>query len=221
MNKDIHITSINVRSEAELLVADHQSGTSAYKKTPITEDSVFLTMTGFAGDTVADIKHHGGNDKAICCYNSDHLPYWKNLLGFELGTVSPFGENLSLTGENALEENVFIGDRYQLGEALVEVSEPRGPCHMIGIRHNYKPFALHCQQSGYTGFYLRTLKEGIVKKTDKLIHLSSRPEKISVMFINNIRYHDPKNKEALERLVNLKELTLEWREKLNILLQKK
>ncbi|MBD3749941.1 MAG: MOSC domain-containing protein [Sphingobacteriales bacterium] len=219
MSKDIQILSINIRGEAETLVADHQSAKTAYRKNPIEKEDIYLTETGFEGDMVQDKKHHGGNDKAICCYNADRFAYWKQELGFDLG-FSAFGENLTLCGENALEENVFIGDRYQLGEAIVEVSEPRGPCYMIGIRYNFKKFPLLCQQTGYTGFYLRTIKEGIVKKTDQLIHLSSHPEKISIIHVNQIRYHDFKNKAELERLVNLKELTLEWREKLEVLLRK-
>lgn len=217
--KDIQILSINIRGEAETLVADHQSAKTAYRKNTIKQGEIYLAATGFEGDMVQDTKHHGGNDKAICCYNADRFTYWKKELDFDL-KFSAFGENLTLTGDNALEENVFIGDRYQLGEAIVEVSEPRGPCYMIGIRYNFKGFPLLCQQTGYTGFYLRTIKEGMVKKADQLIHLSSHPEKISVMHVNQIRYHDFKNKTELERLVNLKELTLEWREKLEVLLRK-
>lgn len=219
MNKNIQILSISIKGKAEELKADHQSAETAYCKEPIQADSIFLTHTGFEGDIVVDKKHHGGNDKAICCYNADRFPYWKSELGFDLGFAA-FGENLTLTGQSALEENVFIGDRYQLGEAIVEVSEPRGPCYMIGIRYNYKPFPLLCQQTGFTGFYFRTIKEGLVKKTDQLIHLSSHPQKISVMHVNQIRYHDFGNKEELERLVNLNELTLEWREKFEVMLRK-
>ncbi len=219
MSKNISIQSINIRGEAEMLVAEHQSVKTAFRKKPITKNEIFLTMTGFEGDMVQDKKHHGGNDKAICCYNADRFAYWKGELGFDL-EASAFGENLTLSGENGWEEHVYIGDRYQLGKAVVEVSEPRGPCYIIGIRYNYKPFASYCQQNGYTGFYLRTIKEGVVKKSDKLIHLSSHPELISVMQVNQIRYHDQKNKAELERLVNLKELTLEWREKFEVLRRK-
>jgi MOSC domain-containing protein YiiM len=142
------------------------------------------------------------------------------MLGFRLPSFSAFGENLTLTGENAFEENIYIGDRYQLGEAIVEVSEPRGPCYMIGIRYNYKKFPVHLQETGYTGFYLRTIRPGKVKVTDKLIHLSSHPKHISVMKINQIRYQDPQNKEWLQKFVDLDELTLEWRERFKKMLEK-
>lgn len=217
--KDIQILSINILGSAELLIAEHQSGKSAYRKIPVSEDWIELGMTGFMGDMVNDTKNHGGNDKAICCYNSDHLLKWESELGLKLGTAA-FGENLTLCGTNANEDQVYIGDCYQLGEAIVEVSEPRGPCYMIGIRHNYKKFPLLLQQSGLTGYYLRTIKPGVVKKNDKLIHISSHPEKISVMEVNNIRYHDPENKEWLERLASLKELTLDWRERFERMLNK-
>lgn len=216
---DINIISLNVLGKAELLVSDHQSARSAYRKLPIGTDSIELGMTGFAGDMVQDTKHHGGNDKAICCYNTDHFKKWKDELGFDL-RPGAFGENLSLGGENADEQHVCIGDRYRLGEAEVEVSEPRGPCYMIGIRHNYKKFPVHLQESGLTGYYLRTIRPGLVRKTDKLIHLSSHPEKISVMDVNHVRYHDPENKEWLRRLLDLRELTSEWRERFEKLLNK-
>lgn len=208
--KDIQISSINIRGKAELLVSDHQKAMTAFRKTPIESDGINLEHTTFVGDMVKNTKYHGGNDKAICCYNSNHFIKWKKELGFDL-EAGAFGENLTLEGENAHESSVYIGDRYQLGEAIVEVSEPRGPCYMIGIRYNYKPFAEHLQTSGLTGFYLRTIKPGYVKKTDQLIHLSSHPDQISVMDVNYVRYHDSKNKEWLDRLVNLSPLTEEWR----------
>lgn len=209
--KNIRILSLNILGKPEVIVADHQSVKTAYCKIPIETESIELGMTSFAGDMVQDKKHHGGNDKAICCYNSDHFARWKNELGFNLRAAA-FGENLTLTGESALETNVYIGDRYQLGDAIVEVSEPRGPCYVIGIRYNYKQFPVHLQKTGFTGYYLRTIKPGLVKKADNLIHLSSHPEKISVMDVNHVRYHDAKNKEWIARLVNLKELSTDWRE---------
>lgn len=216
---NITILSFNIKATAELLVATHQSALTAYKKEPITSSSIFLTFTGFVGDTVVNTKYHGGNDKAICCYNADRFAHWKNTLGFNM-QAGDFGENLTLTGNAALEENVFIGDRYQLGQSVVEVSEPRGPCYMIGIRHNYKKFPQLCQQTGYTGFYLRTIQEGNVGVNDSLIKLSAHPQKVSIMEVNHTRYLNNKNKVALQRLVNLTQLTLEWREKFSLMLKK-
>lgn len=210
MTKNIQINSINILGKAELLVSDHQKAMTAFRKISIQTEGINLDYTGFVGDMVKNTKHHGGNDKAICCYNSDHFLKWKNELGFDL-EQGAFGENLTLSDENAHEQCVYIGDRYQLGEAIVEVSEPRGPCYMIGIRYNYKQFPIHLQTSGLTGFYLRTIKPGFVRKSDELVHISSHPEQISVMDVNQVRYHDPKNKEWLDRLIKLSPLTEEWR----------
>jgi MOSC domain-containing protein YiiM len=208
--KNIQITSINILGRAELLISDHQKAMTAFRKVRIESAGINLTHTGFVGDMVKNTKHHGGNDKAICCYNSDHFEKWRNELGFDL-EQGAFGENLTLSGENAHESRVYIGNRYQLGEAIVEVSEPRGPCYMIGIRYNYKKFPILLQTSGLTGFYLRTIKAGFVKNTDKLIHISSHPEQISVMDVNQVRYHNSGHKEWLERLIKLSPLTEEWR----------
>lgn len=216
--KNIDVVSYNIRGEEELLVADHQSTRTSFRKIPVTAGSLKLEHTGFEGDSVVHTEHHGGNDKAICCYSAEHFDYWEQRLGIRM-EPSAFGENLTLAGKTSLEKNVYIGDRYQLGEAIVEVSEPRGPCYIIGIRYNYKLFPVHLQETGFTGFYLRTIKPGNVKTTDGLVHLSTHPEKISVMDINHIRYHDPQNKEWLERIVNLEPLTREWRERLGRVLR--
>lgn len=110
MSKDIHIQSINLKAQAELLVADHQSVLPAYSKEPTQNEGVYLTKTGFLGDIVVNTKYHGGNDKAICCYNSDRFAYWGSTLGFNMQSGA-FGENLTLIGNEALKENVFIGNR--------------------------------------------------------------------------------------------------------------
>lgn len=108
----------------------------------------------------------------------------------------------------------------QLGESIVEVLELREPCYMINIRFNCKKLPQLCQLTDYTGFYLRTIKEGFVNNDDSLLHLSSHPKKISIMSVNHTRNHDNTNKEALLRLVNLSVLTLEWREKFIVMLNK-
>ncbi|MDB5012659.1 MAG: sulfurase, partial [Daejeonella sp.] len=193
----IHISSVNIQGTPELLVADHQSVTTSFKKLPVNYN-MELGMDGIIGDSVYHTDVHGGNDKAICCYNVDHFSFWKEKLGFDL-TNAAFGENLSLTGDGALEEHVFIGNRYQLGKAIVEVSQPRQPCYIIGVRHNYKKFAVHIQETGFTGFYLRTLTPGSFNYTDKLVPILIHPDQISVMIVNKIRYHDTENTEMLSR----------------------
>lgn len=215
---NIYISSVNIKGTSELLVSDHQTVMTSFKKIPTNTD-LQLSMEGILGDSVYHTDVHGGNDKAICCYNIDHFKFWKEKLGFNL-TNAAFGENLSLTGDNALEENVFIGNRYQLGEALIEVSQPRQPCYIIGVRHNYKKFVVHVQETGFTGFYLRTLQSGQFCSTDKLIPLFTHPDQISIMDANTVRYHDTQNKEMLRRLANLDVLSESWQEHFGIMLNK-
>lgn len=216
--KDIPVIALSICGKSEVLVADHQSTRTSFRKQPV-DHPLYLTAIGFEGDSITHSEHHGGNDKAICCYSADRFDYWKRTLGFAL-VSSAFGENLTLGGTASREEEVFIGDRYKLGEAIVEVSEPRGPCYIIGIRYNYKKFPVHLQETGYTGFYLRTIVPGRVSPEDTLVHLSSHPERISVDDVNRIRYRDQANTEWLDRLINLPELTLEWREKFAVLRSK-
>lgn len=214
----IDISSVNIKGTPELLVSDHQSVTTSFKKLPI-ETDLELGMDGIVGDSVYHTDVHGGNDKAICCYNTDHFKFWKEKVRFDLENAA-FGENLSLTGDAALEQNVFIGNRYQLGKAVVEVSQPRQPCYIIGVRHNYKKFVVHVQETGFTGFYLRTIETGRFNSKDKLIPLFTHPAQISIMDANTIRYGDTHNREMLNRLANLDVMTLSWREHFEIMLNK-
>ena len=214
----LHISSVNIQGTPELLVADHQSVTSSFNKLPVNYN-LHLGVDGIIGDSVYHTEVHGGNDKAICCYNIDHFTFWKEKLGFDLSNAA-FGENLSLTGSAALEEHVYIGNQYQLGQAVVEVSQPRQPCYIIGVRHNYKKFVIHIQETGFTGFYLRTITPGTFNQSDNLIPLSTHPDQISVMSVNKVRYHDTGNKEMLNRLSNLHALTGSWQEHFGIMLNK-
>ena len=216
---NINILSVNIQGTPELLVADHQSVTTSFRKLPANDQKLYLGMEGIIGDSVYHTDVHGGNDKAICCYNADHYSYWKSLLNIDLANAA-FGENLTLTGDNALEKNVFIGNQYQLGDAIVQVSQPRQPCYIIGVRHNYKKFAVHIQETGFSGFYLRTIKPGEFHSSNQLIQLEEHPEKISVMAVNATRYHNTTDKGMLQRLANLEDLTPSWRKHFENLLQK-
>ncbi|WP_257349500.1 MOSC domain-containing protein [Pseudalkalibacillus decolorationis] len=171
-------------------------------------EKVYLSKVNFDGDEQADLKNHGGPDKAICVYSSEHYPYWESILQQQM-MDGAFGENLTLEG--ITETDIYIGDRFQLGEAIVEVSQPRRPCFKLGIKWNEPKLAQYVQDTGYSGFYLRVEKEGWVTPGDPLIKTYEHPSKFSISTMNHIVYHDPDNETALERLIQLKPLASSWR----------
>ena len=167
-----------------------------------------LSLSGFEGDGVGDRKHHGGSDKAVCVYSLDHYPYWESVLGIPLPDAA-FGENLSVT--DMREEAVCIGDRYTIGTAEVQVSQPRQPCGTLAARYHREDLLKLVADSGRTGFYFRVLKEGRVEAGNVIVLAGQDPRKVSVAFANQIYYRDRKNREGIERVLSVPALSESWR----------
>lgn len=172
---------------------------------------VFLGRTDLAGNTQADLKNHGGPDKAVCCYALEHYPSWRTALGFtetEFG-CGAFGENFTLTG--LTEGTVCLGDIYTVGTAKVQVSQPRMPCWKVGRRWEHEGLPGEMTATGRTGFYLRVLEEGEVGAGDTLTLIERPMPDCTVAFLNDalyVRKNDPVQDEELSRLPLLAEA---WR----------
>lgn len=164
-----------------------QRGTwrSAIFRTPVTEP-VYLQQRGLAGDQVADTKHHGSRDQAVCCHPIVHYDFWNNLYQLNdpqkrLGPGS-VGENWTLT--QATEADVAVGDIFRVGEATVQVSAPRYPCAKQERKLKLPNFLNEVLASQRTGFYLRVLTPGMVQVGDEL-QLLERPNPIfTIQLIN-------------------------------------
>jgi len=121
---------------------------------------------GLEGDSQADLTVHGGRDKAVYAYPSEHYGYWRERFpGMEMpwGT---FGENL--TTEGLLEETVHVGDRFAIGSAELQVTRPRLPCFKLGLRFKTQTMVRRFLASGRTGFYLSVIKEGRMEAGDAI-----------------------------------------------------
>ena len=175
-------------------------------KVPVS-GSLLLRRLGFEGDGVGDLNHHGGPDKAVCVYSTDHYPYWQETMGMKL-PVAAFGENLSVA--NLREEDICIGDIFELGTALVQVSQPRQPCKTLAARYGRDDMIRLVVDSGYTGFYLRVLGEGQVEKGNMLILREGNPLRISIAFANYIYHHDNRNCEAINTILGVPALSGSW-----------
>lgn len=133
---------------------------SGIRKRFVTDEEIFVGKTDLMGDGQADLRNHGGFDKAVYCYPSDHFPWWAHEHGY-IGTEgeAPFGENLSTIGID--ETEVCIGDIWRWGEAVLQVSQPRWPCFKLAMMAGRLDMVKRFVDSGRSGWYLRVLEEGI------------------------------------------------------------
>lgn len=169
---------------------------------------VTLSRTNLEGDGQADLKHHGGPDKAVCVYPSAHYRYWEERLGHELPPAA-FGENFTVSGLD--ESTLCLGDVFDVGSARVQVSQPRSPCWKIAHRW-HKSLALWVQETGFTGWYLRVLQEGIVQAGDEF-RLQARPHPTwTLTRLNKVRYKQVDDTALIARLADAELLSESWRE---------
>jgi MOSC domain-containing protein YiiM len=167
-----------------------------------------LRYENFEGDGQGDQVNHGGPDKAVCVYPLDHYPHWEKELGRELppGAMS---ENLTVSG--ALEKEVCIGDVFRVGEATVQVSQPRMPCYKLAGKNGERLLAKWVSRTGHTGFYTRVLSEGMVNADDAFELVERHPDRISVADVNDVIYERSRDFMLIERLAGMPELATDWR----------
>ncbi|TFE02149.1 MOSC domain-containing protein [Jeotgalibacillus salarius] len=165
------------------LTFGRKSFPSALLKQPI-QNEMFLSFTGLAEDEQTP-EHHGGTEKALCLYPHDHYAFWDGWMDVHDGAAL-FGENI--TTEGIHERNTHIGDRFEFGEAMLEVTEPRQPCFKIAAKYNKPELIVRMRESGYTGFYFRVLKDGTVKPGDGLKLISRDPAGVTVQEVNELLF---------------------------------
>lgn len=182
-----------------------------------TIDEAFLTKDGFIGDGVADLRYHGGPDRAVCVYPYEHYSLWKQEFKHSL-PLSAFGENITVA--NMQEGQVSIGDIYRLGEAVIQITQARVPCSTITKRLNMPLLLKRIVETGYTGYLCRVLEEGTVRKDSPITLLEQHPKQISVLYTNQIYFHATKDIEGMKKILEVPELAIDWQNKLNDRLEK-
>ncbi|ULL18700.1 MOSC domain-containing protein [Paenibacillus sp. H1-7] len=203
----MQLLSLNLGKPAVVQYNGKPVETGIYKR-PV-EGAITLSSVQLEGDGQADKVNHGGEDKAVSVYCVEHYPYWRKELNAEL-PYGAFGENFTVAG--MVETDVHIGDIFETGGALVQISLPRRPCFKLGVRHNRPDMPLLFQNTGYTGYYLRVLKEGAVTGGTPIRLVDRHPKAISVAEVNRLKYHDKDDLEAIKALLEVKELAEGWRE---------
>ena len=178
-------------------------------KTPV-PGRVTVRRLNLLGDQQSDLAVHGGADKAIYAYPSEHYAFWRNELR---GTDVPwgaFGENL--TTEGLLEDRVHIGDRFRAGSAEFMVTQPRMPCFKLAIRFNRPDMVKRFLGSGRTGFYLGVLREGDIGVGDSFDLIAAHDSQITVADVVGLYAADAANQDLLRRASELSALPQSWRE---------
>lgn len=168
--------------------------------------------TGLGGDAQADLKHHGGPDKALHHYAFEHYGAWAEEIGDDplLRKPGAFGENLSTT--SWLETNVCIGDVVRFGSALLQVSQGRQPCWKLSRRFARVDMALRVQSSGRAGWYYRVLQPGQAEVGD-VLQLVNRPRPDwTIERLTRILYREANDRDGLVGMATLPELTQSWRD---------
>jgi MOSC domain-containing protein YiiM len=163
-----------------------------------------LRFGNFDGDRQADRANHGGPEKAVCVYPFDHYSYWIRQLELEL-RPGAFSENLTVSG--AIETEVCVGDVFRIGEALVQVSQPRMPCTKLAGKNGSKMLPKLIANTGYTGFYMRVLSEGLVARDEGFDLVRAHPERITISDVNSIIYEKSYDVALIKRLAELAEFS--------------
>ena len=200
------IRSINIAIPAKVTVSGNKKMFSGILKKPVKE-KIFLDTLGFRGDGVADDRFHGGGDKAVCAYCVDHYPFWKKELDREMH-FGAFGENLSVT--EWAETKVHIGDTFRIGEAEVQCTQPRQPCHKLNKVFDFQAMACRVQTTGFSGYYLRVLKPGWVEPGTEMVLLNQDPARISVHRANDLMHNNKKDWEGIREILSVQALSDSW-----------
>ncbi len=166
---------------------------------------------GLAGDEQGDRRHHGGADKAIHAYALRHYQHWAAEIPAASDRFRPgaFGENLVVEGTT--EAGICLGDRWRVGEALLEVSQGRQPCWRLNLRFGLPDMARRVQATGRTGWYFRVLEPGEIAAGD-VAHLTGRPHPDwPLTRVSRALYRDTLDRDALGRLAAIPGLPESWR----------
>src|SRR2546422_4729837 len=171
---------------------------------------VRVAKLNLEGDQQSDLTVHGGIDKAVYAYPSEHYRFWREELSDTDLPWGAFGENF--TTEGLLEEAVHIGDRFRVGSAEFVVTQPRMPCFKLGIRFDRRDIVKRFLQSGRAGFYFAVLKEGEVTAGDSIEFLKRDEHGVTVADVVNLYRRDAINQDLLRRVSELSSLPKSWRE---------
>jgi MOSC domain-containing protein YiiM len=203
----MRILSVNVGLPREVTWQGKLVTTGIFKE-PV-HAPVLLRTLNLEGDRQADLTVHGGATKAVYAYPSEHYDFWRAELPEMSLPWGMFGENF--TTEGLLEEAVYIGDRFRIGETELMVTEPRMPCYKLGIKFGRADIIKRFLASRRTGFYFAVKREGRVSAGDTIELVGRQQQAISVADITRLYAFQKDDFETLRRAVEVEALPENWK----------
>lgn len=215
MSNDMRVASINVSSLRSAEVGGQTVQTGIFKK-PVAGD-VRVHSLGLEGDEQGDKKSHGGAHMAVYAYTAENYAHWRNELGQPELPFGKLGENLTIEGLD--EATVCIGDRFRVGrEVELEVSVPRAPCATLAMVMGDAEFPKRFLASLRLGFYLRVVREGVIRAGDAVERVHSDPARLSIAEVARLMFFDKENKVAIARAAVVEALSPKWRDRFRAML---
>jgi MOSC domain-containing protein YiiM len=206
----LKVVSVNIGKKKSVNWKGKQVETGIFKYA--VSQPIFLGKEDVKNDDVIDRKYHGGIDKACYIYSADHYPFWKEKYPDADTQWGAFGENITI--ENLDESQIFIGAQYNLGEAIVEISQPRQPCFKLGIRFENPLIVKDFFQSKFPGIYLRVIKEGNVKKGDSMQLISTPKNGVTVLEVHSLFNSNRQNYELSKKEIAEEKLAINYKKDL-------
>jgi MOSC domain-containing protein YiiM len=202
------LISINIGQPREVLWKNRTISTGIFKE-PV-EGTVRVGSLNLEGDGQADLTVHGGRDKAVYAYATEHYDFWRNELPEMELPFGMFGENLTIEG---LQENqIYIGDRLRIGSALFEVTQPRMPCYKLGLKFGRDDIIKKFLQSERSGIYFAVLEEGEITAGDEVEFVSRDPNQVTVTDISHLYTSEKNNIDLIHRALQVESLDEGWRD---------
>jgi len=209
-----HLVSVNVGLPRDITWRGETVHTGIWKQ-PV-GGPVMVRRLNVAGDGQGDLAGHGGEYRAVMVYQTESYAHWETELGRRDFTFGQFGENFTVQG--LADDRVCIGDRYRIGAALFEVTQPRVTCYRVGIRMDNPGMAALLVSHHRPGFYLRVLEEGEVSAGDEIVKVAEGSERITVAEIDALLYLPGHRREQLERALRIPALSPGWKSSFKALL---
>jgi MOSC domain-containing protein YiiM len=202
------IISANVGLPREVIWKGRKVTTGIFKE-PV-EGAIKVRGFNLEGDQQADLTVHGGRDKAVYAYASEHYDYWRKELPEMSLPFGMFGENL--TTEDLFETEVNIGDRLRIGTSLFEVTQPRMPCYKLALKFGRDDIIKRFLQSERSGIYFAVIEEGEIKAGDAIEFISRDENRVTVTDIARLYASEKGNLALLRRAIQVPALPESWRD---------
>jgi MOSC domain-containing protein YiiM len=207
---ELRLLSVNVGQIRVIGTRNGEPLRSAFQKEPVASSSIGVKTLGLDGDVQANLRVHGGPDKAVYAYPADHWTWWEKEQRFPCRPAA-FGENLSTEGAD--ESEVRLGDRFAWGDAILEVSQPRSPCHKFATVSGRADAGPLMTDSGRCGFYFRVIREGTAPTRGGVLTRIATSGNPTVRDAFRALFARPIDEDLRARVLGVPTLAGAWRER--------